>query len=33
MCMLAVHLITLDLGWMTEGVLQFVISEVADFEK
>ena len=33
MCMLAVQLSPLDLWWMMEGVLQFVISEVVDFEK
>ena len=33
MCMLAVQLSLLDLWWMMEGALQFVISEVVDFEK
>jgi len=33
MRMLAVQLCLLDLRWMMEGVLQFVISEVVDFEK
>ena len=31
--MLAVQLSPLDLRWMMEGALQFVISEVVDFEK
>jgi hypothetical protein len=32
MCTLAVRLSPLDLWWMMEGVLQFVMSEVVDWE-